>query len=425
MKLIGKPVSQTLLDIFQSLNPESIDEILLATAYMNETGFNFIRGLIEKIKTKIIVCLDPRVTDWEPLEDIIKIKSVECRYYNPKRNGEYFHPKMYIIKHKTGEYSVIIGSSNLTQGGIRDNIEANLYLERLSYKEAKDFLDYFNHLFENAKPLDRSAVNDFRKRRDSYIIKEREWQIQAMRNRTARNFVPSQHVYLISDQVKKVKRILKKERNRYVEWFKGENREKKDHCEDRQNHVNLIKEYALREDWSNLFYHVWSVDCLFFFLAGRFPKLAEACGKDIFRKQNKHKLAECLAKVNAGLLRDWIIEIEKGDWENANEILQKLYGIGDKIQSELFCVYHGDEFGIKNDKSIKALKYLLGDSDSNFHYKSYNSMNYFMFNDILKEIGRIYSEVIGRLCVQVPLLMELDAFFWYLYEHSGGLEGYG
>ena len=42
----------------------------------------------------------------------------------PKKN---FHVKSYIFKHRTGKGSVMIGSSNLSQGGFSDNIEWNYY----------------------------------------------------------------------------------------------------------------------------------------------------------------------------------------------------------------------------------------------------------------------------------------------------------
>lgn len=153
MELIGKPQHKTVSDVIKSLKADDIEEIWIATAYLNRNGFRHIKDMIAKAsKTKIIVWLDPKVTDGEPLDEIISMSSVECKYYKPDPTS-YFHPKMYIFKKKRGKYLLLLGSSNLTQGGLTDNIEANLYYNNFNLSRVKDFINFLIMSIKKQYPL--------------------------------------------------------------------------------------------------------------------------------------------------------------------------------------------------------------------------------------------------------------------------------
>ena len=412
MELVGRPKTKTLLDLINSLHSAEIEEIYIATAYINRKGFATIKKLVKKVNTKVVVCLDPSVTDWEPLQDMISLKSIKCRYYKPTANT-YFHPKMYILKYKGREYDIILGSSNLTYGGLKDNIEANLYFEHLKYSEVKDFLNFFNEIFKNAELLTSDVINKFRKIRDTYIENQRKWSAKIQRTK-AKELVPSTTL-LTSTQITKVRKILEREKKEYINWFRREN-----HCRDRKKHIDNIKKYASKGNWIKLFDEIWSVGGLRRGALARSSVFVRRYGRAAFRTRTG--VSHCLADINSSNLSVWISYIQRKDWDRASKL--NLHGISEKIQSELFCVYHGNEYGIKNDKSIRALKYLLGDPQNDFSYKSYDSMPYYYFNSLLNELSQIYLEVIGRRCKDIPILLELDAFFWYLYENRKRLKGY-
>lgn len=98
------------------------------------------------------MCLDPKVTDGEPLDEIISMSSVECKYYKPGPTS-YFHPKMYIFKKKRGKYLLLLGPSNLTQDGLTDNIEANLSITILIFLELKTSLTFLIMPLKKQYPL--------------------------------------------------------------------------------------------------------------------------------------------------------------------------------------------------------------------------------------------------------------------------------
>lgn len=405
MELVGKPCARTVKDILASLVSKPLEEVLIATAYMNKKGFNLMKEVIEKAKsTKIVVCLDPRATDPEALEEILKNPLVKCRCYKSSSN-RYFHPKMYIFKHGDDEYSVLIGSSNLTYNGLTENIEANIYFEKFNYPDAKDFINFFDKVYEDGIKLTKEVLRDFVEIRTRYIKKYRELKNEISRTKLA-EYYPSERI-LDPRSISKIKKIMLKEKDNFIKYFKTEN-----DCKNRSEYVLKVKNFALKEEWVELLSQIWSIGGLKRGALVRSSVIARICkGKSL---KNAKEIAKCLVEVNGlSKIKTWIKYIQNKDWEKASKI--HLHGIGEKIQSELFCLYHGDEYGIKNKVSIKALEILLG-NPADFGYKSYHNMPYTYFNSILREIVQIYLETIGRLCDEIPLLLELDAFFWYLYE---------
>jgi len=64
-------------------------------------------------------------------------------------SGGNFHPKLYVVD-KTDRRVAYIGSSNLTLGGLRGNVEANVRIEAsLSSREADEPLEMFTRLFDS------------------------------------------------------------------------------------------------------------------------------------------------------------------------------------------------------------------------------------------------------------------------------------
>src|SRR5208282_3120583 len=59
-----------------------------------------------------------------------------------------FHPKLYIFQNQNGKKSAILGSSNLTEGGLSKNYEANVQVD--SHIVAQELSDYFDEHFQGA-----------------------------------------------------------------------------------------------------------------------------------------------------------------------------------------------------------------------------------------------------------------------------------
>ena len=95
----------------------------------------------------------------------------EVRRYEWRAHG-IFHPKLYAFELTNGEVFTIIGSSNLTAGGLSENIEANVAVDdRTAGQQAiKDFDKVFNGVL--AKPVDDDWVADYR---PVWATRQRDW----------------------------------------------------------------------------------------------------------------------------------------------------------------------------------------------------------------------------------------------------------
>lgn len=115
-------------------------DIKIAVAFLKKSGFNSIREdinncLDNKGKVEFLVGLDFRSTDPESLTTLRKISdsnhNMKCYCFSDPglNNAPVFHPKLYLISDNKKNSTAIVGSSNLTQGGLRNNIEINVIFQ--------------------------------------------------------------------------------------------------------------------------------------------------------------------------------------------------------------------------------------------------------------------------------------------------------
>jgi len=115
-------------------------KVNIAVAFLRKSGVDQIYKALEYALTKnnakieIIVGLDFKTTDYNALMALEEIKSKYQGFiyycFGDKRdnfNDLIFHPKIYLFSNDNPEkYTSIIGSSNLTFGGLSSNFEVNV-----------------------------------------------------------------------------------------------------------------------------------------------------------------------------------------------------------------------------------------------------------------------------------------------------------
>jgi HKD family nuclease len=125
-----------LIDVLSNSFKNAID-LKFSVAFLKFSGLSLIKPDIKSIlknkgKVEFLVGLDFRTTDPNSLYEL---KTLQGSYTNmkffcfskPNKNRfSVFHPKLYIIKNKNGKVTTIVGSSNLTKGGLSKNIELNI-----------------------------------------------------------------------------------------------------------------------------------------------------------------------------------------------------------------------------------------------------------------------------------------------------------
>ena len=87
-------------------------------------------------------------------------KNFELRRFQP--GTRFFHPKVSVFVTQDGTKTSIIGSSNLTGGGLSKNYEANVLLD--DDRVVRTFQDYFEEHFQgaHAKRVDQHWLDQYR-----------------------------------------------------------------------------------------------------------------------------------------------------------------------------------------------------------------------------------------------------------------------
>lgn len=155
------------------------ESFFLSVAFITSGGVASIMGTLmdleEKgVKGKILVSEYLNFTEPEALRKLLKLKNVKLKI---ARDSD-FHSKGFLFTHSS-YYSIIIGSSNLTQGALTKNKEWNLKVTAHKDSELfKNTLTEFDKVFTSAFPVDEdylvkySFIHNSEKRLRSGLRKE-------------------------------------------------------------------------------------------------------------------------------------------------------------------------------------------------------------------------------------------------------------
>lgn len=133
---------------------KNIKSVFLSVAYVCEGGVELIENLLKPFNKKIELFVGIRngVTSAQALKRLIKNK-VKLTLVDTASTSTIFHPKIFLT-YSDKIAKIIIGSANLTTGGLIRNIEASTLIELdLANKDDKAYL---NDLINNFKTLERN-----------------------------------------------------------------------------------------------------------------------------------------------------------------------------------------------------------------------------------------------------------------------------
>lgn len=146
---LGSSVASALIE---SLNNTEYNSFKCLVAFASHTGVSGLNEHITNSKShindfRIIVGIDQFGTSKEALESLIEWDVEAFVFYTNQRI--IFHPKIYLFE---GEnlVTVIIGSNNLTQTGLAQNIEGSILI---TYNKNEEDLDLVNQILDYYSPL--------------------------------------------------------------------------------------------------------------------------------------------------------------------------------------------------------------------------------------------------------------------------------
>ncbi|RYF26791.1 MAG: hypothetical protein EOO42_00620 [Flavobacteriales bacterium] len=131
------------LSLLKELLPKA-SEIFISVAFFKDSGFKFIKPYLDQGKNATIMAgANFGITDPAALESLMEYED-NCKVYLSKLSSKViFHPKMYLLRSK-GSCHIIIGSANLTNGGMQANNECSIYYRcGIEDQMWKDALIYF------------------------------------------------------------------------------------------------------------------------------------------------------------------------------------------------------------------------------------------------------------------------------------------
>ncbi|WJY21173.1 phospholipase D family protein [Fontisubflavum oceani] len=108
---------------------EDLQAATISTAFMTASGLTLLQGVLEPIadRARIFVGIRNGITT---VQSIQKALEIGCETYmvDTGSRQRIFHPKMYYSRSAT-RAKLLLGSANLTMGGLRTNIEASVMQE--------------------------------------------------------------------------------------------------------------------------------------------------------------------------------------------------------------------------------------------------------------------------------------------------------
>ena len=141
---------------------EECDEFIISVAFITESGVTMIleqlRSLTERgVKGQILTGDYLTFTQPKALKKLMEFENIDVRLVSEEK----FHAKGYFFR-KKDIWTMIIGSSNLTQTALTTNFEWNLKINSLKDgKIAKNILDNFYNIFNSVSKLTDERLNEY------------------------------------------------------------------------------------------------------------------------------------------------------------------------------------------------------------------------------------------------------------------------
>lgn len=141
----------------------SAQRILLATAFARMSGWKYLRRDIKSsgATTLLLTGLDFQQTQPNLLRDWHRLSSHHSKIdAKLASRASIFHPKVLIVKAKAPRQSfTIVGSGNLTGGGLRSNTECALYTNDRAVIKALEL--WFEGLWKEGKDINPKAIKAY------------------------------------------------------------------------------------------------------------------------------------------------------------------------------------------------------------------------------------------------------------------------
>lgn len=366
---------------------QNADEVYIAVAFLKMSG---IRALLpyfgKNIRFRIIAGTNYGITEPNALNVIHEYaqKTDVKGYLNSLKSRTVFHPKMYLIKEGRNGH-ILIGSANLTNGGLEANHECSIYHKcRIEDKVWNDAVGQFNDsiLPENADLLSDRVISIYR---DYY-------KHQKKINESIQQFpdVSDNLLYDLARLKTYFEKLNKQE-------MPKELAEKRNHYLEARKILEQIRTKQLSSRQFN---------SLLEELVGKKGQLGYWYSNGMFRLkgnifQHQKEFTELVTNIKSNLNKT-----PAAIYNEAKRISEKIKGVGPNFIGEIMMSYAPQKLANINRNPITVLRE-EGKVDIKSHSQSFTGKDYQEYNNIVQEIG---------FKLGLKDMLETDYFFNNIYQ---------
>lgn len=144
-------VAKELIELFDSGKYDKFTCLVAFASYGGVTALapHILRAKTNDVKIKIILGIDQKCTSKEALEEVLSWGVDSYIYYT--LNTNIFHPKVYLFEN-SDYYTIIVGSNNLTEGGLVRNVECSLLVQDMQGTSVHSaFYDYWKGILDSTE----------------------------------------------------------------------------------------------------------------------------------------------------------------------------------------------------------------------------------------------------------------------------------
>lgn len=143
--------AKELIELFDSGKYDKFTCLVAFASYGGVTALapHILRAKTNDVKIKIILGIDQKCTSKEALEEVLSWGVDSYIYYT--LNTNIFHPKVYLFEN-SDYYTLIVGSNNLTEGGLVRNVECSLLVQDMQGTSVHSaFYDYWKGILDSTE----------------------------------------------------------------------------------------------------------------------------------------------------------------------------------------------------------------------------------------------------------------------------------
>jgi len=368
-------------------------EIAICVAFVKESGLHEIRdnllsALENGAEITIYAGLDFYLTEPKALNALydLTMQHENISLYLCQGKNATFHPKLYFVI-SNDKASVIIGSANLTMGGLSKNNELSICqeisLQSGLVADIRSFLDSLLNQNGTTK-ADKLNISQYSKKYDVY-------------NKQIKNAQRS-----VNKEISKLFQLDLHRLNKYLEEYRSDESNQKQW---RRKERNYRKAREILDELADA-----NISSRKEFLA-YYEQLVGAAGQpglwhsgSLFRLRNKVAIKYKTFIDMLRIIQNRTNSSPREQFEVGMSYVLKINGLGVNVLTEILNTYSPRKCAVLNNNPISSLNHLGFEK-----YKSpntFNGLDYDKYNDLIKEFA--------KSCVFTNL-SQVDHFLNYVY----------